>query len=383
MKNNHKLNQFSPMEFFKILEKCGITFFSGIPDSLLKDFCFYVDDHVPEKDHIIAANEGSAMALAVGYHLATGSIPLIYLQNSGLGNLVNPLLSLADPEVYSIPGILLIGWRGEPGIEDEPQHKKQGRITIELLETMEIPYEILSSDSSHDQVTESVFNLIQTSKENNQVAALVVKKDFFREYQTKAKQSNGYNLSRERAIHVIADNLSIDDLIISTTGLPSRELFDYRKKKSNRHNRDFLVVGGMGHANQIALGIALKEPNTRVICLDGDGAIIMHMGALATIGSSKAENLIHIVLNNGAHDSVGGQKTVALDIDLSSIAKNCGYRESITITNEEEIKETLNGIKLKQGPTFIEIRINKGWRKDIGRPDKTPIENKLHFMSRD
>ena len=377
------MSLFSPKEFYNILTKSGVTFYSGVPDSLLKYFCYYVDDHVSEDNHIIAANEGSAVALGIGYHLATGGIPLIYLQNSGLGNLINPLLSLADPDVYSTPGVLLIGWRGEPGIEDEPQHKKQGRITIELLEAMEIPYEILSSDLSHDRVTELVFNLIQTSKENNQVVALVAKKDFFQKYQTKAKQSNGYNISRERAIHVIADNLSIDDLIISTTGLPSRELFDYRKKKSNTHSRDFLVVGGMGHANQIALGIALKEPKRRVICLDGDGAIIMHMGSLATIGSSKAENLIHIVLNNGAHDSVGGQKTVALDIDLSSIAKDCGYRESLTITNEKEINETLNGIKSKKGPSFIEIRINKGWRKDMGRPDKTPIENKLHFMSRD
>ncbi len=377
------MSLFSPKEFYNILTKSGVTFYSGVPDSLLKYFCYYVDDHVSEDNHIIAANEGSAVALGIGYHLATGGIPLIYLQNSGLGNLINPLLSLADPDVYSTPGVLLIGWRGEPGIEDEPQHKKQGRITIELLEAMEIPYEILSSDLSHDRVTELVFNLIQTSKENNQVVALVAKKDFFQKYQTKAKQSNGYNLSRERAIHVIADNLSIDDLIISTTGLPSRELFDYRKKKSNTHSRDFLVVGGMGHANQIALGVALKEPKRRVICLDGDGAIIMHMGSLATIGSSKAENLIHIVLNNGAHDSVGGQKTVALDIDLSSIAKDCGYRESLTITNEEEINETLNGIKSKKGPSFIEIRINKGWRKDMGRPDKTPTENKLHFMSRD
>ena len=241
----------------------------------------------------------------------------------------------------------------------------------------------MSSELSHDQVTESVLNIIQTSKENNQFVAIVMKKGFFQEYQPKAKQSNGYNLSRERAIQVIADNLSIDDLIISTTGLPSRELYDYRKKKNNKLNRDFLVVGGMGHANQIALGVALKESNRKVICLDGDGAIIMHMGSLSTIGSSKAENFIHIVLNNGAHDSVGGQKTAALDINLSSIAKDCGYRESITISNEEEIKEILNEIKLKKGPIFIEIRIRKGWRKDIGRPDKTPVENKLHFMSTD
>ena len=374
------MSQFSPKLFYETLKDCGVGFYSGVPDSLLKYFCFYLNDCLGKEHHIVAANEGSALALGLGHHLATGGVPLVYLQNSGLGNLVNPLLSLTDKQVYSVPGILMIGWRGEPGVTDEPQHIKQGKITLDLLEVMGIPYKVLDSDMSEDQVIKTLRSCFSESKAENQMYALVIKKDFFKKYITKEEDIFLYDLTREAAIGVVASSCTEEDLIISTTGLPSRELYEYRRKNNQGHFRDFLVVGGMGHANQIALGVALSQPDRRVICLDGDGAIIMHMGSMTTIGTSGQKNLFHIVLNNGAHDSVGGQKTTALDINLSAIAKNSGYRNVFSVSDKEDIEKTLSNVNKLEGPTFLEIKVRKGWRADIGRPVTTPEEHKTNFM---
>jgi phosphonopyruvate decarboxylase len=371
---------FSPKLFHDKLVKCGVTFYTGVPDSLLKNFCYYVDDNVSSENHIIAANEGGALALAMGYHLATEQVPLVYLQNSGLGNLVNPLLSLTDREVYSTPGILLIGWRGEPGVSDEPQHKKQGRVTLELLNTMEVPYSILGNDMSENEVLSVVSSCVESARSESRVRALVVKKDFFETYTPEKRYESEYGLTREKAIQLVASHCG-DDLIVATTGLASRELYEYRSKTRKDHSRDFLVVGGMGHANQIALGLALNRPGRRIICLDGDGAIIMHMGAIPLIGTIKPQNLIHIVLNNGAHDSVGGQKTAAFDIELSAIAKSSAYPHVFSSETEEDVLETLLKIDRLKGPIFFEIRVKKGFRSEIGRPKTTPLENKINFMS--
>ena len=371
---------FSPKLFYDKLVKCGVTFYTGVPDSLLKNFCYYVDDNVSGENHIIAANEGGALALAMGYHLATEQVPLVYLQNSGLGNLVNPLLSLTDREVYSTPGILLIGWRGEPGVSDEPQHKKQGRVTLELLNTMEVPYSILGNDMSENEVLSVVSSCVESARSESRVRALVVKKDFFGTYTPEKRYESEYGLTREKAIQLVASHCG-DDLIVATTGLASRELYEYRSKTCKDHSRDFLVVGGMGHANQIALGLALNQPGRRIICLDGDGAIIMQMGAIPLIGTIKPQNLIHIVLNNGAHDSVGGQKTAALDIELSAIAKSSAYPHVFSSETEEDVLETLLKIDRLKGPIFFEIRVKKGFRSEIGRPKTTPLENKINFIS--
>ena len=333
---------FSPKLLHDTLLECGVTFYTGVPDSLLKYFCYYINDNLNSKSHIIAANEGGALALGMGHHLSTKGIPLIYLQNSGLGNLINPLLSLADPEVYSTPGVLLIGWRGEPGVADEPQHKKQGRLTLELLDTMEIPYSILDVSLSKNEVINLVTNCVNCSRSENRMHALIVRKDFFEKYTPKKNDTSEYKLSRERAIQLIVNNCADTDVIVSTTGLPSRELYEYRKNTNKGHSRDFLVVGGMGHANQIALGLALSNSERHVVCLDGDGAIIMHMGAMAIIGTLEPKNFLHIVLNNGAHDSVGGQKTAALDIDLSMIAKSSGYRHIVSAENERDVIQALS-----------------------------------------
>jgi len=372
---------FSPKSFHKILINSGVTFYTGIPDSLLKSFCYYIDDNVSCENHIIAANEGGALAIAMGNHLSTKGIPLIYLQNSGLGNLINPLLSLADPEVYSMPGVLLIGWRGEPNQPDEPQHKKQGRITLELLNAMEIPFNILDKNMSNSEITKIVSSCVNSSKSKNQVHALVVRKDFFESYKSKDSSPNKFNLTREKSIQLIINSLNSNDLIVSTTGLASRELYEYRQTTKKDHSKDFLVVGGMGHANQIALGLSLSQIKKRIICLDGDGAIIMQMGSMPLIGTSTSKNLVHFVLNNGAHDSVGGQKTAALEIDLTLIAKGSGYQHVISVDNENDLTNQLLKINQLEGPIFFEIKVQKGYRSEIGRPKETPLENKIKFMS--
>lgn len=366
--------------FFKGLIKNNINFFSGVPDSLLKNICAYISDHADLKNHIIAANEGNALAIGIGYHLATGKLPLIYMQNSGLGNIVNPLLSLSDPEVYSIPILLMIGWRGQPSIKDEPQHKKQGRVTIEMLETMEIPYQILSSDKTNDQANEIIQTATNESLKNNSPYAIVVQKDTFSKYTTKNDYFSNYELSREDAIKTIVKNLDDKDILISTTGVASRELFEYRVETNQGHNKDFLTVGGMGHANQIALGIAIQKPNRKVFCLDGDGGALMHMGSIAINGNVECNNFRHIVLNNGAHDSVGGQPTVGLNIDFQKIAKASGYDLVMHAKTNKEIIKSMEILKKFNGKVFFEIKIRKGFRKNLGRPTTTPKKNKEDFM---
>lgn len=364
-------------ELFEAFKKSNIEFFTGVPDSLLKDVCGYITDNTESSEHIIASNEGAAIALATGYHLSTNKVPLVYLQNSGLGNCINPLLSLADKEVYGIPMVLMIGWRGEPGVKDEPQHVKQGRVQNALLDVMEIPYEILEADQ--DNLEGLVSSLAQKSIELGAPVALVVKKGVFEPYKLLKKTETNYEMNREGAIKEILNNLQKDDVIISTTGKSSREVFECRVENKEGHQNDFLTVGSMGHANQIALGVALNA-SKRVVCIDGDGAVLMHMGSLAITGKSEAKNFVHIVINNGAHDSVGGQPTVAFDIDMVSIAKACGYTQAISIAKKSEIKSTLEGLKDLSGTCFIEIKTNKGARADLGRPTKSPKENKSALM---
>jgi phosphonopyruvate decarboxylase len=365
----------TPEFFYEKLKSNGIDFYTGVPDSLLKDFCAYITD-VSEKDnHITAVNEGCAVGIATGYHLATGKIPVVYMQNSGLGNATNPLLSLAAPEVYSIPMILVIGWRGEPGCKDEPQHVCQGKVTSALLDAMKIPYVVLEDGNYF--MNKQISDLISNLKKSNSPVAILVRKDTFDKYPKTKKEMHSY-LSREDAIKIIVDNLSEDDIVVSTTGMASRELFEYRQFKNQTNAHDFLTVGSMGHASQIALGIALNTEH-KVICLDGDGAALMHMGGMATIGTSKSKNLVHIVLNNEAHDSVGGQPTVAGKINLAGIALACRYHEAWHVHTADELYGALTSDKTK-GPIFIEVSISTGHRKDLGRPTSTPIENKESLM---
>jgi len=365
-------------KFYNMLVQRGVDFFTGVPDSLLKDFNAYIMDLANDRNHIIAANEGASIALAAGYHLATGKIGLVYMQNSGLGNAVNPLTSLVDREVYSIPVLLVIGWRGEPGRKDEPQHVKKGRITLKLLDTMEIPYEVLPA--TMELAKNSIDRALKIMKDNSTPYAFVVRKDTFEKYELKRNEFTSYELTREEAIRIIVNELCDRDIVVSTTGMTSRELFEYREQQKQDHSRDFLTVGSMGHSSQIAFGIALSQPDRQVFCLDGDGALIMHMGSLAVIGSKSPKNFKHVVLNNGSHDSVGGQPTVGFDIDIISIAKSSGYKEVYRAETKEDLVKQFSILQSTDGPALLEVRLNKGHRKDLARPTTTPLENKQSFM---
>ena len=368
-----------PSYFYDLLLKNGTDFFAGVPDSLLKNFCAYVTDNAPAEKHIISANEGSATGLACGYHFATGRIPMIYMQTSGEGNMVNPLMSIADPDVYSVPMLIVIGWRGEPGVHDEPQHVKQGKVTCTLLDAMQVPYEILSENE--EDLPAQFEKAYKYIKENNAQYAFVIRKGTFDEYKLQKNEAVNGNMSREEAIEKIMLSAAPSTAFVSTTGMASRELYELRDKHGMSHEKDFLTVGGMGHASQIALTIAMNKKDRQVYCIDGDGAAIMQMGGMATIGSRKPNNYVHFILNNGAHDSVGGQPTVGRQIDLCAIARGCGYENVVKAETPEALEAVLKDKKTKEMLTFVEVIVTKGARKDLGRPKSTPIENKKALMS--
>lgn len=368
-----------PEYFYNTLRGMGIDFYTGVPDSLLKDICAYITDHADRKNNIIAANEGGAVGLAAGYHLATGNIPVVYMQNSGLGNTVNPLMSLTDSDVYRIPVLLVIGWRGEPGVHDEPQHVKQGKTTLPLLDAMEIRHEIMSGDEA--ELEKQLAGGVRYMKETGRSFALVVKKGTFGKYKLQNGTHNPYTMEREEAIKAVAGAMDVKDIVVSTTGKISRELFEHRTATGEGHSRDFLTVGSMGHASQIALGIALNRPERNVYCFDGDGAAIMHMGGMGIVASMLPGNFYHIVFNNGAHDSVGGQPTIGFGIDMPKIAAGCGYKTVMSVATRSELDAILPTLTTLPAPLLLEIKVKKGSRDDLGRPTTTPVENKEALMS--
>ena len=362
--------------FYDKLQSFGLDFFTGVPDSLLKDICAYITENTIDNNHIISSNEGSSVGLAIGYHLSTDKIPIVYMQNSGLGNIINPILSLADKKVYSIPMLLLIGWRGEPNVKDEPQHIKQGEITLDMLNTMGIDYEILPE--KNELIEDTLFRLVSKIKQNSSPAALIIRKGTFSNYELNDNNSK-FEMNREDAIKIILHNLPNNSAVVSTTGKTSREVYEFRVNNNDNKNVDFLTVGGMGHCNQIALGIAMQKPEKNIICIDGDGAALMHLGALGIIGDISPKNFMHIVINNGSHDSVGGQPTIGFKISFSEIANKLGYKECLTFQNHKELKNYLERNTQINGPVLIEVLVNKGARSDLGRPKSTPIQNKNNF----
>jgi phosphonopyruvate decarboxylase len=365
-------------KFFNVLKENGIDFFTGVPDSLLKNICSYISDNVSKENNIIAANEGGAVALGAGYHIATNKIPLIYMQNSGIGNALNPLLSLADEKVYSIPMLLMIGWRGEPGVKDEPQHIKQGEVTTTLLETMGIPYKIIPDNFNEAKVI--IEESLTYIKNNNCPFAFVIRKDTFETYKLRNQIKTDFEMTREDAIKIIVSSLEEEDIIVSTTGKTSRELYEYRIELGHGHEKDFLTVGSMGHSSQIALGIALQVPLKKVYCFDGDGSVIMHTGSLGIIGAASPSNFIHIVFNNGSHDSVGGQPTIGFDLDFNKLSEVFNYNYCRKATTINELQREIKNIKHTDGPSLLEVTINKGAREELGRPISSPIQNKEVFM---
>ncbi len=368
-----------PQFFIETLKDNGIDFFAGVPDSLLKNICAYMTDTLPREQNIIAANEGGAVGIAAGYHLATGRIACVYMQNSGEGNIINPLASLTDKEVYNIPVLLLIGWRGKPGEHDEPQHIKQGKITTGLLNTLGVDYTVLNKDENKAkaQIEHAVRHMTRT----NEVYALVIEKDTFEAYALESTKESPLTLSREEAIKTVASHMGDKDVAVSTTGMISRELFEHRTSMGESHERDFLTVGSMGHASQIALGIALEKKDRKIWCFDGDGATIMHMGNMAITASLAPRNYIHVVFNNGAHDSVGGQPTVGLDMDLCAAARSVGYMQTFSVRTAEELLAALDKVTTAEGPVLLQVCVRKGNRKDLGRPTTTPIQNKEALMA--
>jgi len=369
-------------DFIRSIKKAGIDFVTGVPDSLLKDICAHSTDFFESKNHIIATNEGSAIGLAIGHYLATSKIALVYMQNSGLGNTLNPILSLADRNVYSIPMMLLIGWRAEMSkdkknqLYDEPQHISQGRLTLDLLKLLKIPFKVI--DSKTKNIEKIIPELINKSYKILCPVAIVVRKSTFAEYQSNLNIKPLFKMSRESAIETIVDLIPKNYPVVATTGMTSRELFEIRKNKKQSNSQDFLTIGGMGHSNHIALGLAISLPKKKIVCIDGDGSLLMHMGTLAL--TSEQNNFVHILINNAAHDSVGGQPTKGNRLDFCNIAKSFGYKNSFSSSNKSELKNILTHLKDLTGSIFVEVKCRKGFRDDLGRPDVSTYSNKNNFM---
>lgn len=368
------------MKVEKLAEIIGSDFYTGVPDSQLKALCNYLMNTygIDPEHHMIAANEGNCAALAAGYHLATGKIPVVYMQNSGEGNIVNPAVSLLNDRVYAIPVVFIIGWRGEPGIHDEPQHIYQGEVTVKLLEDMDIAAFIIGKDTTDDEVAEKMEefrNILASGK----AAAFVIRRGAL-SYDEKTEYQNNHTMLREEIIkHIIA--VSGEDPVISTTGRASRELFEARTANHQSHKYDFLTVGSMGHSSSIALGIALHKSRQKIWCIDGDGAVLMHMGSMAVTGAYKPNNLIHIVINNEAHETVGGMPTVADTADLAAVARACGYPYTAKVNSYEELDKELKTAKAGNQLCFIEAACGIGAREDLGRPTTTALDNKVSFMN--
>jgi phosphonopyruvate decarboxylase len=359
-------------KFYDYLVEKGIDSFYGVPDSLLKDVCAYITKNTSKDRHIITANEGNAIALASGKYIATGKPALVYMQNSGLGNAINPLISLADEAVYKIPMVLMIGWRGEPGKHDEPQHIKQGSVTLSLLETIGIKYLVLTENYKED--LDRIFDLLHSE---NKPVALIVRKGIFSNF-TLEGTKNKYKLLREQALETIIHNTNDEDIIISTTGKTSREIFEIREKLNHKHDKDFLTVGSMGHTGSIALGISLYT-DKNVYCIDGDGSMLMHLGSLGIIAKNAKSNYKYILINNGSHESVGGQPTIAFDIDINKLLSGLGFKEIITVDDVDSLKYALKKLEINT-LTALVINTKQGSRSNLGRPTTTPQQNKDSLM---
>ena len=368
------------MKVDKLLDIIGSDFYTGVPDSQLKPLINHLMGTygIDPKHHVIAANEGNCTALAAGYHLATGKVPVVYMQNSGEGNIINPVASLLNDKVYAIPAVFIIGWRGEPGLHDEPQHIYQGEVTIKLLDDMDIKSFVIDKKTADMEVVNAMKEFSELLNAGKDVA-FVIKKDALTT-DVKVEYKNDNKMVREEIIQHIV-KVTGEDPIISTTGKTSRELFETRVANGQSHKYDFLTVGSMGHASSIALGVAINKPKQKIWCVDGDGAVLMHMGSMAIIGVNAPQNMVHIVINNGAHETVGGMPTVASKIDLVGVAKACGYPNAVSVDTFDDLDRELETAKCKNELSLIEVKCSIGARADLGRPTATTLENKENFMN--
>jgi len=365
--------------FFQVLKEQGVEFYTGVPDSTLKHFCFFMDSQTTQTSHIIAANEGNAIGIATGYYLSTGKVPLVYMQNSGFGNALNPITSLIDETVFSVPMIIMMGWRGEPGVKDAIQHKKDGDVQEDILKSLNLPYTHISNDLV--KMKNQMEGIFDSVKNNNEPHVILVSKNYFQKFNSKNVAITQTNfLTREMALTNIINNIEDEDVVVSTTGKCSRELYEIRKKLSMNPDRDLRIVGSMGHVSSVALGISINISN-QIFCIDGDGSLIMHMGTLPIIGKYSNNNFKHIILNNFSHDSVGGQESSSNFINYEKLAKSTSYKKYFQIDNRTSFVDTFNSFRESEGPSLLEILISKGSRENLTRPKTTPLENRLYFMN--
>ena len=368
-----------PEVFFQVLKEQGVEFYTGVPDSTLKHFCFFMDSQTSQNSHIIAANEGSAIGIATGYYLSTGKVPLVYMQNSGFGNALNPITSLVDESVFSIPMIIMMGWRGEPGVKDAIQHKKDGEVQEDILKSLNLSYTHISDDLV--KMKNQMEDIFDSVKNNNEPHVILVSKNYFQRFNSQqAVIDKAKFLTREMALTHIINNIEDDDVVVSTTGKCSRELYEIRKKHSMNPDRDLRIVGSMGHVSSVALGLSINISN-QIICIDGDGSLIMHMGTLPTIGKYSKNNFKHVILNNFSHDSVGGQDTSSNYIDYENLAYSTSYKNYFQIDNKASFVDIFKSFRASEGPSFLEIVVSKGSNENLTRPKTTPLDNRKYFMN--
>ncbi|UCH72495.1 MAG: phosphonopyruvate decarboxylase [Thermoplasmatales archaeon] len=363
-------------DFFNLCKKYNFTFFSGVPDSTFKSWMSFLEKNNEKIKNIVTVNECEAVAVCSGYHLSTGKIAVLYMQNSGLGKVVNPITSLCDQAIYSIPILLMIGWRGEPDTKDAYQLRKMGPITLKLLDLLDIPYKIISTDAKE---LEDILKIAKEYMEKNSRSfALIIRKNIFEKLEEEFENGND-KISREEALKTILKNLDGDEVIVSTTGKISRELFENRTKK-DECSHDFYNIGAMGCAQSIALGISLQKKNKKVFVFDGDGSVLMQMGALATIGYHSPKNFYHIIFDNQSHDSTGGQPTYSDAVYLDEIAKACNYKNFEVVRDKSSLEKMIKKLKKNEGPFMLVIKVKKGARKNLGRPTMPPKKHKERFM---
>jgi phosphonopyruvate decarboxylase len=357
------------------LEKNNLNFFSGVPDSVLKNFTNLL---INKSSHVLATNEGSAVSIGIGYHLSFNKLPCIYMQNSGLANAINPLISIAHKGVYSIPMMMLIGWRGSPGIKDEPQHLIKGKITKNLLKLLGIKYEIIESEKDFNKIKK----LINFSKKKKVPVACLFKKGVLKKVNYHKKFSERSTIKnkilRSEVIREILKSIQNNTKIISTTGYTSRELYQIRKNEGYHKGKDFYMIGGMGHSSSVALGAAFKK-NKKILCLDGDGSMLMHLGSLHTVGLMNKNNFKHILLNNQSHESVGGQEISFKRVKMEKLIKGLGYSKYIQLKDKKDLKNKIQSVLKYKGSIFLEVLIEKGAIKNLGRP-KNFIKIKNNFL---
>ena len=367
----------STVNFIDELKRNSIDFFTGVPDSVLKKLSNKFEKFDKNK-HVLAFNEGSAIALGIGYHLATNKIPCIYLQNAGLGNAINPLVSIAHKNVYSIPLLMVIGWRGSPNRKkDEPQHNVKGKITRKLLSTLGIKNIVIKNKKDLLKLRK----LIKFSKQKKIPVACLIEQNSLVEKNKpsiKLKSNFGSNIERSDVIYELLHSIKNDTKIVSTTGYTSRELNQIRREKKLGRGKDFYMVGGMGHSSMVALGLSLKLKK-QIICLDGDGSLLMHMGSLRSAGIFAKKNFKHILLNNAVHESVGEQRTFSENLDFLKLVKKLGYRNSYKTSKKNKLKKIINIFLKSKGPSFLEIKIKTGTIKNLTRP-KNLKNNKFNFQ---